>query len=127
MPSQPLDRGTRVAKYVVIAVGVLVGATGLVATFLPRPAPEISWQVIAIQFGDPTQAIVTFDVDKPPLATAECQLTATGSRRDIVNRLDGVVIGATPGKRVSRHRVAVPTDQLATGAAISQCVIVRRR
>jgi hypothetical protein len=116
-----------VAKYVTIALATLVAAVGLTVVFLPRSTPEISYRVLSVQLGDPKQVVVTFEVDKAPLASAECQVTATGDRRDVVNRLNGIPIGPTPGERVTRHTVTVPTDQLATGATVSYCTVTKTR
>jgi hypothetical protein len=114
-----------VAKWVAIAVALVLAAVGAYVVLLPTDAPEISYRVIAIQLGDPRQVVVTFDVEKAPLATAECQVTATGEDNDIVNRLTGIVIGPSPGRRVTRHTVTVRTDQPATDAAVATCAITR--
>jgi hypothetical protein len=116
-----------VAKYVVIALAVAVAAIGVFVVLLPNDAPDISYRTVAVQLGDPRQVVVTFEVDKAPLAEAECQVTATGADREIVNRLTGIRIGPTPDRRVSTHTVTVPTDQPATGAAVASCVVTRTR
>jgi hypothetical protein len=116
-----------VAKYVVIALALLVGAVGLAVVLLPHRTPAISYRVISVRLGDPKQVVVTFDVEKAPLARAECQVTATGKDREIVNRLTGIVIGPTPGRRVTRHTVTVPTGQPATAAAVAECVVTKTR
>ena len=125
MPEEPPQRD--IAKYVVIALATLVGIVGLVVTFLPRPTPEIAYHVVSVQLGDPKQVVVTFEVEKAPLASAECQVTATGNDREIVNRLTGIRIGPSPGERVTRHTVTVPTGQPATGAAVAYCAITKTR
>jgi hypothetical protein len=117
-----------VAKYVVIALGVAIAAIGVfVVAFLPSRTPPVSYRVVAVQLGDPHQVVVTFEVDKAPLAEAECTVSATGKDREIVNRLAGIRIPPTPGTRTSTHTVTVPTDQPATAAAVAQCVITRTR
>jgi hypothetical protein len=115
------------AKYVAIAIGVVVAAVGITVTFLPKQAPDISYHVVSVQLGDPAQVLVTFEVEKAPLASAECQVTATGHNREIVNRLTGIRIGPTPGQRASTHTVTVPTDQPATGANVAYCAITKTR
>ena len=115
------------AKYVVIGLAVLVGAVGLTVVLLPHGRDPISYRVISVRLGDPKQVVVTFEVEKAPLASAECQVTATGPNREIVNRLTGIVIGPTPGERVTRHTVTVPTGQPATAASIAECVITKTR
>jgi hypothetical protein len=122
---QPKQRD--VAKYVVIALAALVFATGLVVVLLPSKTPDIAYHVVAVELGDPKQVVVTFDVEKAPLASAVCEVTATGAKRDIVNRLTGITIGPSPGKRVTRHQVTVLTNQPATSAAVAECVVTRTR
>ncbi len=116
-----------VAKYVVIALAAIVGAVGLTVVFLPRSTPDIAYHVVSVQVGDPTRVVVTFEVEKAPLASAECQVTATGDRRDVVNRLTGIRVGPSPGERVTRHTVTVLTDRPATGAAVAYCAITKTR
>jgi hypothetical protein len=116
-----------VAKYVVIALALTVFGVGLFVVLLPSKTPDIAYRTVAVQLGDPTRAVVTFEVTKAPLASAECQVTATGKSREIVNRLTGIRIGPTPGERTTTHTVSVPTQQAATGAAVATCVITRTR
>jgi hypothetical protein len=116
-----------VAKYVVIGLSLLVAAVGITVVLLPTDAPDISYHVVAAQLGDPKQVVVTFEVEKAPLASAECQVTATGANREIVNRLNGIRIGPTPGERISRHTVTVATDQPATHVAVATCAITKTR
>jgi hypothetical protein len=121
------DRQRDVAKYVVIALALIVFGVGLFVVLLPSKTPDISYRTVAVQLGDPTRAVVTFEVTKAPLASAECQVTATGKSREIVNRLTGIRIGPSPGERTTTHTVTVPTEQVATGAAVATCVITRTR
>jgi hypothetical protein len=116
-----------IAKYVVIALAVIVFGIGVAVLTLPGRTPAVSYRVISVELGDPKQVVVTFDVDKAPLATAECEVTATGAKRDIVNRLTGIRIGPSPGQRVTRHQVTVLTQQPATSAAVAQCVVTKTR
>lgn len=125
MTEEPGQRD--VAKYVVVALALLVGAVGLAVVLLPNHAPDISYRVISAELGDPKQAVVTFEVDKAPLASAECEVTATGPNREIVNRLTGIRIGPSPGERVTRHTVTVPTGQKATDVAVATCVVTKTR
>jgi hypothetical protein len=122
------ERQRDVAKYVVIALALAVLGTGLfVVLVLPSSPPDIAYRTVAVQLGDPKQVVVTFEVTKAPLASAECQVTATGASREIVNRLNGIRIGPSPGRRTTTHTVTVPTDQQATGAAVATCVVTRTR
>jgi hypothetical protein len=124
-PPQPRQRD--VAKYVVVALSLLVAGIGVAVVLLPDDRPDITYRTIAVELGAPDEVAVTFDVEKPPLASAECDVTATGADRSIVNRLTGVRIGPSPGRRVTRHTVTVPTQQRATAAAVAQCVLTRTR
>jgi hypothetical protein len=124
---EPQEPSRDVAKYVVIGLALLVLGTGLFVVFLPSKTPDIAYRTVAVQLGDPARAVVTFEVTKAPLASAECEVSATGAHRDIVNRLAGIVIGPSPGQRTTTHTVTVPTDQQATAAAVATCVITRTR
>ncbi|MDQ1711369.1 MAG: hypothetical protein QOE45_819 [Frankiaceae bacterium] len=121
------ERQRDVAKYVVIALALIVFGVGLFVVLLPSKTPDISFRTVAVQLGDPKQVVVTFEVTKAPLASAECQVTATGESREIVNRLTGIRIGPSPDQRTTTHTVTVPTDQRATAAAVATCVITRTR
>jgi hypothetical protein len=123
----PAKPGRDPAKYVAIAIGVVVAAVGITVVLLPKQAPDIAYHVVSVQLGDPTAVVVTFQVEKAPLASAECQVTATGDNREIVNRLTGIRIGPSPGERVTTHTVTVPTGQPATGAAVAYCAITKTR
>jgi hypothetical protein len=117
-----------IAKWVVIGLSCLVGAVGLfVVLFLPSKTPPVSYRVISVALGDPKQVVVTFEVTKAPLAEAECQVTATGPNREIVNRLTGIRIPPSPDQRTTTHTVTVPTEQQATSAAVASCVVTRTR
>ena len=112
-----------VAKYVAILLALLVAAAGAYVVFvLPGDVTPISYRTIAVRLGDPEQVVVTFEVTKQPGARAECQVTATGDDREIVNRLVGIVI--PPSDRpTTRHLVTVPTDQQATDASVTYCAV----
>jgi hypothetical protein len=113
-----------VAKYVFSALALLVAATGafVVLVLADSDPPPISFRTIAVQVGDPERVVVTFEVTKEPAASAECQVTATGEQRDIVNRLTGIRIAPGTGP-TSRHTVTVPTDQRATDATVTYCAV----
>ena len=120
-------RRDAVAKYVVIGLAALVFAIGVVIVLLPDRSPDITYRTLSVELGDPEKVVVTFEVTKAPLASAECQVTATGEKRDIVDRLTGIRIGPTPGERTTRHTVTVPTEQRATAATVTYCAITRTR
>ncbi|HEV2891585.1 MAG TPA: DUF4307 domain-containing protein [Frankiaceae bacterium] len=84
--------------------------------------PPLSYRVLTVELGDPEKVVVTFEVEKDPAATAECQVTAVGAKRDIVNRLSGIRIPPAD-RRTTVHKVTVPTDQPATSASVATCVL----
>ena len=120
---EPTDSAREPAKYVLGALALAVAAVGAYVVFvLPgNPAP-LTYRTIAVRLGDPEQVQVTFEVTKPPGAVAECQVTATGDDREIVNRLVGIRV--PPADRpTTTHVVTVATDQVATDAAVTYCAI----
>ncbi len=112
-------------KYVLIALTlVFLGVGAYVVFALPAKTPPLRYRTLAVQLGDPEQVQVTFEVTKDPAAEAECQVTAVGDDREIVNRLIGIRI--PPAARdTTRHSVTVRTDQLATDATVTYCAITR--
>jgi hypothetical protein len=126
--TEPAERPPRdVAKYVFTALALVVVAAGAyVVLVLPGRTPPISYRTVSVQVGDPEQVVVTFEVSKEPGASAECQVTATGHDREIVNRLTGIRIPpADTG--TTTHTVTVPTDQRADDAAVTYCAITGGR
>ncbi len=122
-----------VAKYVVIGLGVLVATAGLLAVFLPRERADISYRVLTADLSRSDQVIVTFEVDKPPLATAECAVAAFNDPKENKAdqraswRLTGIVVGPVPDQRVTRRTVVVRTESQASSAAVAECRITRSR
>ena len=112
-------------KWLLTVLALALLGVGAYVLTLDSDVPPISYRVLAVELGDPERVVVTFEVEKDPAATAECQVTATGAKRDIVNRLSGIVIPpAAQAKTV--HKVTVPTDQEATSAAVASCSITGR-
>ena len=110
-------------KYVLALLALLLAGVGAYVVFaLPGQPAEIEYKTISIQLGDPERVRVTFEVTKDPAKRAECQVTATGEQRDVVNRLAGIQIPPA-ATRTTRHTVSVPTDQLATDATVTYCAI----
>ena len=110
-------------KYALTALAVAVLGVGVWIVFFVAPStPDIAYRVVSVQLGDPEQVVVTFEVVKDPATEAECQVTATGKKRDIVNRLTGIRIPKAAQRRTV-HKVTVPTDQLATDASVAYCTI----
>ena len=114
------------AKAVATALALLVAAAGawVLLVLADQPPPDISFRTLAVQVGDPEQVVVTFEVTKDPAAEAECQVTATGDDREIVNRLTDIRIPPAPGRTTS-HRVTVETDQRATDATVTYCAVTK--
>lgn len=109
-------------KYVLALMALVVAAAGVYVVTLDTDTTPVAYRVLMVELGDPEQVVVTFEVDKDPAATAECQVTATGEKRDIVNRLTGIRIPPA-AQRKTVHKVTVPTDQPATEAAVAYCVV----
>ena len=110
-------------KYVLSALALVVAAVGAYVVFvLPGKAPDLDYRTLSIQLGDPERVRVTFEVTKDPATTAECQVTATGDDREIVNRLVGIEIPASD-QRTTTHVVTVETDQPATDATVTYCAL----
>jgi hypothetical protein len=113
-------------KYVLAFLALVVAGVGVYVVTLDSDVEPVSYRVLTVELGDPRQVVVTFEVDKEPSATAECQVTATGAKRDIVNRLTGITIPPAAQRRTV-HKVTVPTDQPATEAAVAYCVVAPAR
>ena len=113
-------------KWVLTFLALVVLGVGAFVVTLDSETPPVEYRVLAVELGDPERVVVTFEVEKDPAATAECQVTATGENRDIVNRLSGIRIPPA-AQRKTVHKVTVPTDQPATNAAVATCVVTATR
>ena len=112
-------------KYVLALLAALFLAVGAYVVFgLPGQQADITYKTLSIELGDPERVRVTFEVTKDPAAEAECQVTATGDDREVVNRLAGIMVPPA-AERTTRHTVTVPTDQVATDATVTYCTITR--
>jgi hypothetical protein len=109
-------------KWLLITLAALMLGTGAYVLTLDGQTVPVTYRVLNLDLSDPERAVVTFEVDKGPSATAECVVTATGEKRDVVNRLSGIRIPPAT-RRKTVHKVTVPTDQPATNAAVATCVI----
>ena len=109
-----------------VAVGLALAGTLVYAiAFHDAARADISWQVAGYEVGDPDQLRVTIVVEKPPEATARCQVAAFTERDRSAGRLDGILVGPRrDGSRVNRLTIVVPTEKAATRAQISQCVLL---
>lgn len=119
------------AKIFVLTIGLLLGAAAVtVAISVIRsrsPAPAVRGHVVVAEVGRRDEVRVTFDVEKPPLATAECDITAFNQRGSSVGRLVGVTIGpSADGERLTRATVTVPTPLgQGSSAQVAVCRLVR--
>ena len=125
MTEPPESPQRDVVKYVLVAAAVLLASVGFYVVFLLRGDPPlIAYRTLAVELGHPERARVTFEVTKDPRAEAECQVTATGDDREIVNRLTGIRIPPA-AEATTRHVVTVQTDQPATDATVTYCAITK--
>ena len=118
------------AKYAVIAIGaMLLMVMSYVVFIYDPPRADISWRTVRVEVGDPKQIRVTFEVEKAPLATAECQVTAFNARRRSAGRLTGIEVGPrSDNGRRTEVTVVVPTpEEPATSAGVATCQITRTR
>ncbi len=118
-------------KYAVLGIGVaLVALMVFVLFFLGGTGrTDIAWRTVAVQIGDPRQITVTFEVDKPPLTTAECQVAAFDAKHNNAGRLTNITVEpTTDGSRTTRKTVVVITPvKTAVSAAVATCQITRTR
>ena len=123
--------GVRTAKYAVLAIGAaLVALMVFVLFFLDGTGrTDIAWRTVSVQVGDPKQVTVTFEVDKPPLTTAECQVTAFDAEQNDAGRLTKIEVGPTAdGSRTTRMTVVVPTPlEPAASAAVATCQLTETK
>jgi hypothetical protein len=109
-------------KWLLTFLALAVLGVGVWVITLDTETPPVAYRVLTVEVTDPEHVVVTFEVEKDPRATAECQVTAVGEKRDVVNRLSGIVVPPAAERRTV-HKVTVPTDQPATSASVATCVI----
>jgi hypothetical protein len=125
--------GADPAKFIVIGIGValVAAAVGIViwSTTPGRGRADISGRVVVVEVGDEREMAVTLEVEKAPLASASCDVSAFDSKGKSVGRLTGVVIGPNNrNERVTRMVVSVPTPLgEGTTASVAVCRITRTR
>jgi hypothetical protein len=130
----PAATGQRdIAKIFVVTLGVLLGAAAVAVviwsvTWSGR-APAVRGHVVVVETGNPRQLRVTFDVEKAPLASAECDISAFDRGGSSVGRLVGVTVGPNNrNERVMRLTVSVPTPLgEGTSAQVATCRVTRTR
>lgn len=123
--------GVRAAKYAVVAIGVVLTALMVFVVFFldGGNGTDIAWRTVSVQVGDPKGVTVTFEVDKPPMTTAECQVAAFDADQNDAGRLTKIEVGpSADGTRTTRKTVVVPTPlEPAASAAVATCRLTRTR
>ena len=109
-------------KWLLISLAALMLGVGAFVLTLDGQTTPVTYRVLNVERGRPARVVVRIEVDKAPPATAECQVTATGEKRDVDNRLSGIRIPPADVRKTV-HKVTVPTDQPATSAAVATCVV----
>jgi hypothetical protein len=131
--TQDETRQRDIAKIFVVTLGVLLAAAAVAVVVWSVTssgrAPAVRGHVVIVETGDPKELRVTFDVEKAPLASAECDISAFDARGTSVGRLVGVTVGPNNrNERVMRFTVTVPTP-LGEGrsAQVATCRVTRTR
>ena len=120
-------RDRDLAKVFVIALAlVLLAGAGAVAALVLRSrstAEPPQGRVLVVETGSEREIRVTFQVDKDPAATAECDIGAFDEKGSSVGRLIRVPVGpAAPGQRIVSQTVVVATPLgAASQAAVATC------
>jgi uncharacterized protein DUF4307 len=124
---------TDIAKIVVIGIGAaLTVAIIVIVIWSTRPGAvraDVRGRVTIVDVLDDRRITATLEVEKAPLASAECDVSAFDIKGTSVGRLTGVVIGPnTANQRVTTMSVAVLTPLgRATSAQVAACRITRTR
>lgn len=125
--------GVDLAKIFVVGIGVALTAAivGIIvySTRSGSGRADIRGRVSAYTVVDERKVLATLEIDKAPLASAECDVTAFDDRGSSVGRLTGVVIGPKlENQRVVLLNVEVLTPMgRATSAQVTSCRITRTR
>jgi hypothetical protein len=125
--------GVDYAKIVVIAIGaVLTAAIVTIVVWSSRPGSghgDVHGRVSFVDIINDRQIAATVEVEKAPLAQAECDVSAFDAKGISVGRLTGVVIGPnTSNQRVTTMNVLVLTPLgRAASAQVATCKITRTR
>jgi hypothetical protein len=125
--------GTDYAKIVVIAIGVALtlAVIGIIiwSSGSGSGRVDVLGRVSLVNVIDDRQIAVAIEVEKAPLASAECDVSAFNAKGVSVGRLTGVVIGPnTANQRVTTTKVAVLTPLgRAASAQVAACTITRTR
>ena len=90
---------------------------------------DIRGQVAVVEVGDEREVTATLEVEKAPLASGSCDISAFDEKGKSVGRLTGVVVGPNNrNERITRTVVIVPTPLgKASTASVAACRITRTR
>ena len=133
VPDPQLQTGPDFAKIVVIGIGVaLTAAIIAIVVWSARSGSvraDVQGRVSLVDIVDDRQIAVTIEVDKAPLASAECDVSAFAAAGTSVGRLTGIVVGPnTSNQRIMTLTVAVSTPLgRAASAQVATCRITRTR
>jgi hypothetical protein len=110
-----------------LLVAVAIGVVGWSVTSTRRA--DARGHVVLVETGHADELRVTVDVEKPPSATAECDISAFDAKGKSVGRLVGVLVGPSPtGDRLVRVTVVVPTPLgKGSSAQVATCRLTRAR
>jgi hypothetical protein len=111
----------------VVGIGAALLAVMLVVVLRPAATPpDVRGRVVAVQVGRADVLKVTLEVDKPPLAEAECSVSAFDDKSFNVGRLVKIVVGPRRDDvRLNELHVNIPTDHAAVTARVTACTITR--
>lgn len=125
--------GRDVAKIVVIGIGAMltIAIVSLVVwtTRGGSARADVRGRVAVVEIVDDRRISATVEVEKAPLASAECDVSAFNDKGRSVGRLTGVVFGPQRGsQRITQVNVEVMTPLgRATTASVATCRITRTR
>jgi len=122
-----------VAKILVVSIGVLLTAAivGIIiwSSRSDSGRADVRGRVSFVDVVDERRIIATVEVEKAPLASAECDVSAFNAKGSSVGRLTSVVFGPQLGnQRLARLSVEVLTPLgRASSAQVATCRITRTR
>jgi hypothetical protein len=122
-----------IAKFVVLAIGALLTAAIISiivwSTSKSSGRADIHGRVAIVEVVSDRLIAVTVEVEKAPLASAECDVSAFDAEGVSVGRLTRIVFGPNTGnQRLTTLSVDVPTPLgRAVSAQVATCHITRTR
>ncbi|WP_165036410.1 DUF4307 domain-containing protein [Candidatus Protofrankia californiensis] len=117
--------GIRVAPWFLLAGFVIVVVAAVGAAWIQGHPERLNYGTRAYRIA-PTQAQLTFDVEKSPNAVAQCTVRARSRDNEVVGRRTDIVVGpATDGQRVMTTTVVLATSREANVVEVEDCQIAR--